>query len=79
MDSRSFHPFGPLGELDQILIGCGVLHHQLGLTAHGQHDGVHGFFQLAEELGGVPPVKPKGAADAPRLARLQLGADDEAP
>ena len=40
-----------LGQLDELLIGSGVLHDQFGLAVDGEHDGVAGFLQLAEESG----------------------------
>ena len=46
--------FQPLGQVEEPLIGFGVLHHQLGLAVDGEHERLAGLLELIEEFGGVP-------------------------
>jgi hypothetical protein len=41
---------GPRGDVEQTLIGFGVLHHRLSLTIDGQNDRALTFFQLLEKF-----------------------------
>src|SRR5207253_1969521 len=46
--------FDPIHDLQELLIGLGILDHEFRLAVDGEHDRLSGLLQLPEELDRVP-------------------------